>query len=90
MTAYQYHVNGRVQGVGYRYFVWRQARALGVHGSVRNRSDGSVLVIAQGCDEILRQFEELLREGPPYARVDEIRKEPVCLKENYKEFRMEV
>ena len=48
MPAYRYVVRGRVQGVGYRYFVLRQADALGVAGFARNRADGSVEVVAEG------------------------------------------
>jgi acylphosphatase len=62
-------VTGIVQGVGFRYFVRNAATALGLGGSVRNRPDGSVEVVAEGArglvDELIRQ----LRVGPRYASV---------------------
>jgi acylphosphatase len=69
MPAYRYIVQGRVQGVGYRYFVRRQAEVLGVTGYARNRPDGSVEVVAEGPEEALRDFEARLREGPDFASV---------------------
>lgn len=52
--------HGFVQGVGYRYFVKRTANALGVNGMVRNQSDGSVLIVAEGDEETLRRFESAI------------------------------
>jgi len=57
VPAYRYLVHGRVQGVGYRYFVWRQAEALGVTGFARNRADGSVEVVAEGSEQALADLE---------------------------------
>ena len=63
-------VHGRVQGVGFRIFVEREARALGLTGWVRNREDGqSVEVLAEGDQDSLRRFEARLREGPAFALV---------------------
>jgi len=62
-------VKGRVQGVGFRYFVQRHARALGLDGWVRNVADGGVEVEAIGAPEDLERLETLLREGPPGAYV---------------------
>ena len=62
-------IHGRVQGVGYRYFVLRQARSLRVTGEVRNRPDGTVEVEAEGEAGRLRELVETLRRGPPAARV---------------------
>jgi acylphosphatase len=47
---------GRVQGVGYRYFVAGCARVAGVCGFVKNKPDGSVLIVAEGEQEVLRVF----------------------------------
>ena len=58
-----------MQGVGYRYFVMREANALGVSGFARNLPDGSVEVIAEAADEVLERFEERLRQGPSFATV---------------------
>jgi acylphosphatase len=69
MAAYRYLVAGRVQGVGYRYFVMREAESLGVTGYARNLSDGRVEVVAEGAEEVLQAFESRLREGPAFANV---------------------
>ena len=69
MTAYRYTVSGRVQGVGYRYFVLRQAERLGVTGFARNRPDGSVEVVAEGSDGAARRARGSARgRGRPSRR----------------------
>ncbi len=65
-------VRGRVQGVGFRWFVTRSAEELGVRGTVRNRADGAVEGVASGAEATLAQFHEWLRRGPPAARVQEV------------------
>jgi acylphosphatase len=66
-------VRGRVQGVGFRDFVWRRARFLGLVGYVRNLPDGrSVEVVAEGQRDDLEQLLEFLRSGPPAARVEQV------------------
>jgi acylphosphatase len=65
-------VHGRVQGVGFRWYVQREAAELGVAGEVRNRSDGAVEVDAEGKRPLLEQFEQRVRHGPPGARVTEV------------------
>ncbi len=65
-------VRGRVQGVGFRWFVRERARALGLTGWVRNRDDGSVEVLAVGEEASLRQLRTLLGTGPSGARVSEV------------------
>jgi acylphosphatase len=65
-------VHGRVQGVGFRLFVLRRARALGLAGWVANRPDGSVAVVAEGPTEVIGQLLDLLREGPPGAEVSRV------------------
>ena len=78
MPAYRYVVQGRVQGVGYRYFVVRQADALGVSGYARNRADGSVEVVAEGSEAAVADFEARLREGPSFAEVTNVEREAVA------------
>lgn len=65
-------VSGRVQGVGFRYFVIGKARILGLRGYVRNDSTGDVEVVAQGARPALEQLLVLLRQGPPAAQVHDI------------------
>jgi acylphosphatase len=67
--ARRYLVSGRVQGVGFRYFVEREASALGVTGTVRNLDDGSVEVQAQGTAAQLADLEGALWKGPRMADV---------------------
>ena len=63
---------GRVQGVGFRYFVWREAEALGVDGWVRNRGDGPVEALARGTNEDLDRLQGRLEEGPRLSRVNSV------------------
>lgn len=65
-----YRLEGRVQGVGFRWWTRKTAEGLGLDGAVRNRADGSVEVVAFGPPEILDRFEGLLGRGPSGARVD--------------------
>lgn len=62
-------VQGVVQGVGYRFFVLNQARLYDVKGYVRNMSDGTVQVVAEGDKGIVKDFVERLRIGPLSAHV---------------------
>lgn len=62
-------ISGRVQGVGFRWFVFREAQAIGVAGYVRNCSDGSVEVVAEGSEEELDKLEAVCREGPRSSHV---------------------
>jgi acylphosphatase len=70
--ARRYVVRGRVQGVGYRWFVEREAHILGIAGWVRNNADGSVEIQAQGTRDQLSALRSRLREGPRAARVDNV------------------
>jgi acylphosphatase len=63
-------VTGRVHGVGFRYFVYREAQALGLAGWVANVADGSLRCVAEGPREVLEMLLERLREGPPSAIVE--------------------
>ncbi len=70
--ARHFIVRGRVQRVGFRYFVQEAATREGVHGEVYNLPDGSVDVAAEGESESMERFERKLREGPRSSRVDEV------------------
>jgi|SRR5580692_2452865 acylphosphatase len=72
VEARRFVVRGRVQGVGFRWFVEREAHILGIAGWVRNNADGSVEVLAQGTRDQLSGLHSRLREGPRAARVDTV------------------
>jgi acylphosphatase len=77
-ATYRYRVTGRVQGVGYRYFALQEAHALGISGYAKNLPDGSVEVVAEGAAADVQAFEERLKEGPAFARVEVVDKEPLA------------
>src|SRR5882672_3607944 len=70
--ARRFLVRGRVQGVGFRWFVEREAHTLGIAGWVRNTADGTVEVLAMGTRDQLSGLRTRLREGPRAARVDDV------------------
>lgn len=65
-------VFGRVQGVGFRYYTRVQAVRVGLSGYVRNLSNGSVEVLAQGSEEKLEMFISLLKKGSSFSDVEKI------------------
>ena len=65
-------VRGRVQGVGFRWFVEREAHILRITGWVRNNHEGCVEVLAMGTTEQLAGLRSRLQEGPRAARVDDV------------------
>jgi len=75
-----YLVEGRVQGVGFRFFAERSASELGVQGYVRNLADGRVEVYAIGEEEVLSQLRAQLETGPRAGRVERIEERDVPLK----------
>jgi len=77
VAAMRFLVHGRVQGVGFRWWVWRQATRLGLRGLARNLRDGSVEVIAEGSDSGLADLERVLAQGPPAAQVERVEKSDV-------------
>lgn len=69
MSASRFLVSGTVQGVGFRWFVARHGRQLGLRGFARNLPDGRVEVLVCGAGSALDDLEALLRRGPAHARV---------------------
>ncbi len=65
-------IQGRVQGVGFRWFVHREASELDLRGWVRNTEDGDVEVVASGSTEDLAELRASLRRGPRGSRVDRL------------------
>lgn len=65
-------MRGRVQGVGYRWFVSRAASRLELVGWVTNRRDGSVLLVAEGPEAALENLLAIVERGPAGASVDQV------------------
>jgi acylphosphatase len=72
MMILHFLVQGRVQGVGFRWFVHREASELGLRGWVRNTEDGDVEVVAAGAEADLEELRASLRRGPRGSRVDRV------------------
>ncbi len=70
-------VSGRVQGVGFRYFVLRQADTRQLSGYAKNLADGRVEFLLQGDEVAVQLVLELIRRGPSYARVTDVEVEEV-------------
>jgi len=77
MTGVRAVVEGRVQGVGFRWFVRQEARRLGVAGWVRNLADGSVELTVAGEPTAVRRLIDHVRVGPETAHVTDVRTEDV-------------
>jgi len=82
-------VRGRVQGVGFRWFVEREAHILGIAGWVRNNPDGAVEVLAMGTRDQIAGLRSRLREGPRAARVDDVEEREADAVAGLKTFRIE-
>ena len=72
IVARRYVVTGRVQGVGYRFFVSEAARVEGLFGWIENRQDGAVEAWVEGDREAVIRFERQLRRGPGHARIEDV------------------
>lgn len=88
MLARKYLLAGRVQGVGFRYFVFRVAQSFGVLGWVKNLKNGMVEIHAQGDTETLMLFEAEIQSGPPFAIVENIQEDDIQI-EDFKDFFIE-
>jgi len=88
LQSRRYLISGRVQGVGFRWFVEREAALIGVTGWVRNTENGDVEVMATGTHEQHDTLRRKLQEGPRAARVDHVRESPAPLLES-QSFRIE-
>lgn len=86
MIQMQAIITGKVQGVRYREFAQVSADDLGLVGYIVNKSDGSVLVVAQGWPEVLKEFVEYLHEGSLQAQVEGVSVEWQSINENYEDF----
>ncbi|MCX7879409.1 MAG: acylphosphatase [Ignavibacteria bacterium] len=82
----EFVVYGNVQGVGFRYFVYRKANSLNLCGFVKNMYDGTVLVVAEGPEENIALLFEQLRIGPPHAYVFKVEVEYFPPTNEFKKF----
>ena len=82
-VARRFVVSGRVQGVGFRFFAEAAGRREGLQGSVRNLPDGCVEAVCEGEADAVARFELAVRQGPPGARVDDVKMQtiPIGLRE---------
>ncbi|MBV9330635.1 MAG: acylphosphatase [Alphaproteobacteria bacterium] len=71
-TALRFRIEGFVQAVGYRHFVISEANRIGLDGWIRNRSDGTVEVLACGETGKVEELAQLCMRGPPGARVTSV------------------
>lgn len=82
-------IRGRVQGVGYRFFVEKHAQRIGLRGYAKNLGDGTVEVVAAGTPAELQELEGLLRQGPRLALVSGVEAE-AAPPGDYSQFRVRV
>jgi acylphosphatase len=73
MDSIHLEIRGRVQGVGFRWFVRETARALKLNGWVSNKANGNVELAAAGDATALKKFAAAVGKGPPGAQVEEVR-----------------
>ena len=85
IEAFRATARGRVQGVGFRWWVRSAAERYGVRGWVANRADGSVEIFAEGASDDLARFLMDAEEGPPYSRVESFVKSPAA-PEGFRDF----
>jgi len=86
ILLFKIHVNGYVQGVGFRWSALRMANKYGIKGFVKNMYDGTVYIEAEGSGKQLKDFVEWCKKGPGY--VESVTADPFP-PVNYKDFRIE-
>ncbi|MBI5476303.1 MAG: acylphosphatase [Ignavibacteriales bacterium] len=79
-------VKGMVQGVGFRYFVYKNAVQLGLHGYARNLADGNVEIELNGDRSLIEEMIKIVRVGPRSANVTDVQIEWIEETRNYKSF----
>jgi acylphosphatase len=82
-------VHGRVQGVGFRFFVERVANQLGLVGSVRNCPDSTVEILVEGDAGRMAEFVKQVEQGPRLARVQRVDVTDVPAQGTYRSFSIE-
>jgi len=79
-------VSGLVQGVGFRYYIYRQANSLGLTGYTKNLPTGQVEIIASGEKGLIDELVKAARVGPSYASVSDVSLEEIELQEDFNNF----
>jgi acylphosphatase len=82
-------VHGRVQGVGFRYFVYHTGSRLGLAGNVSNSPDGTVDIVVEGSPRRIAEFLREVEKGPPMARVERMEVHDMPAEGNYGSFSIE-
>jgi len=82
-------VHGMVQGVGFRYFVQRIGKRLGLTGDTRNLPDSTVEIVVEGMPEQVAEFVREVRKGPPAAHVDRLEVHDIAVSGRYPTFMIE-
>ncbi|MBC8376033.1 MAG: acylphosphatase [FCB group bacterium] len=85
-TATVFRISGKVQGVGFRYFVSTMAQQLGLTGWVKNHSDGSVVGLAEGEHGLIVSFLKELKVGNRWSQVERVENQPQTYSGEYKSF----
>lgn len=83
--AIQIHIQGRVQGVGFRYSTYEIAKKYNIKGWVKNEQDGSVLIEAEGIEEDVTRFLMWCHRGPSFAKVTNVKTSTIP-KQGFKDF----
>ena len=86
MTRYSILVDGRVQGVGFRFFTQLTAANLKLTGWCKNLHDGRVQIEVQGTEETLNQFIAALKKGNNFSRIDEMTVDEISVIENERKY----
>ena len=84
--TYRIIVSGRVQGVFFRAYTRKTAQRLGLKGYARNLSDGTIEVVAQGSEEMLKKLVEFCRKGPMFAKIENVDINEEKIKEEFERF----
>jgi acylphosphatase len=82
-------IRGMVQGVGYRYFCRREAKILGIAGYVKNLHNGDVEVVAEGEEKAMHDFISLLKQGPHFSEVHDLKITDLPFENRYDNFQIE-
>jgi acylphosphatase len=88
LSRVRLRINGRVQGVFFRYDARQQAQLLHLSGWVRNCSDGSVEALVEGTEEAVQHFVRWAQRGPSQARVDRVEVQPEHPEGTLQDFRV--